>query len=104
MFVTQSADRKGNCDARCPSRGCEKASERLIFGFPPACARAREKTHMKQRIFLSYASPDSDWVESFCDQRWFGHLLIDVKIENYQNIVNFGSIRTWIDEEINSAA
>jgi hypothetical protein len=59
---------------------------------------------MKQRIFLSYASPDSDWVKKFCDQRWFGSLLPDVEIDNYQDMVNFGSIRRWIDEEINSVA
>jgi hypothetical protein len=59
---------------------------------------------MGQRIFLSYASDNGPWVHNFCNRDWFGRHLPGIDFEDYQDMVNFGSVKNWIDEEINRVA
>src|SRR5580704_2368596 len=59
---------------------------------------------MGQRIFLSYASDNGTWVRNFCNYDWFGRHLPNVELADYQDMVNFGSVRNWIDNEIHRVA
>jgi len=57
-----------------------------------------------QTVFLSYASEDQWWKDSFTDDSWFN--LGNVKVEDYLMGGNlpFGHLKEWLNEQINGAA
>jgi TIR domain len=56
-------------------------------------------------VFISYASQDAPWKNSFTNKTWFGQQLGSVYVEDYQlgDNLPFGPLDAWLKKEISAA-
>lgn len=58
---------------------------------------------MVSRVFLSYASSNTGWVQNFCDADWFLANIGTVELVNYKEMANVGSVKDWISDEVGAS-